>query len=409
MRRQIEGSAAIAEAVAACEPEVICAYPITPQTHIVEALGVMVRKGRLPRTRFVNVESEFGALSVALGASAAGARSYTATASQGLLFMAEAVYNTAGLGLPVVMTLANRAVGAPINIWNDHSDAMAVRDSGWLQLWAEDSQAAVDLHIQAFRIAETLSLPVMVCVDGFLITHALDSVELPEPDRVKKFLPPYVPRQSLDPDNPLSIGAMVGPDAFEEVRYLAHLRALAAPAVISEVSGAFQAAFGRPGVQFVSGYRLEGARTVIVAMGSVLGTLEDAVDELREEGMAVGVVGLGVYRPFPSSQLAEALSGADNVVVVDRALAPGQGGYLAPEVRATVGFSKRVVNVIAGLGGRPVLKRSIISLLRDVEQARADELVFLDLNRQAVASEEADIRRLAVGRSRMEPVKEAAI
>ncbi|MGD0883243.1 MAG: pyruvate ferredoxin oxidoreductase, partial [Acidimicrobiales bacterium] len=180
MLRQIEGSRAVAEVVALCRPEVVCAYPISPQTHIIEALGVLVDSGRLSPCEFINVESEFAALSVSIGASAAGARSYTATASQGLLFMIEAVYNAAGLGLPIVMTLANRAIGAPINIWNDHSDAMAVRDAGWVQLFAESNQEAVDLHIQAFHLAEELSLPVMVCMDGFILTHAVEQVDLPD-------------------------------------------------------------------------------------------------------------------------------------------------------------------------------------------------------------------------------------
>ena len=223
MLKQIEGSRAVAEAVAMCRPEVICAYPITPQTHIVEALSAMVKRGDLA-AEFLNVESEFAALSVAIGASATGARAYTATASQGLLYMSEAVYNAAGLGLPIVMTVANRAIGAPINIWNDHSDAMSQRDAGWLQLYAETNQEALDLHIQAFRIAERLSVPVMVCMDGFLLTHASERVDLPAPAQVDGFLPRYDPRQVLDPDEPVSIGAMVGPEAFTEVRYLAHER-----------------------------------------------------------------------------------------------------------------------------------------------------------------------------------------
>jgi len=188
MLKQIEGSQAVAAAVARCRPDVICAYPITPQTHIVEALSATVKRGDLD-AEFLNVESEFAALSVAIGASATGARAYTATASQGLLYMCEAVYNAAVLGLPIVMTVANRAIGAPINIWNDHSDAMSQRDAGWLQLYAETNQEAVDLHIQAFRIAERLSVPVMVCIDGFLLTHASERVDLPAPAQVDAFLP----------------------------------------------------------------------------------------------------------------------------------------------------------------------------------------------------------------------------
>ena len=189
MRKQIEGSRAVAEAVALARPEVICAYPISPQTHIVEALSAIVKSGELEPCEYVNVESEFAAMSVAIGASAAGARSYTATASQGLLFMVEAVYNASGLGLPIVMTVANRAIGAPINIWNDHSDAMSQRDSGWIQLYAQDNQEAVDLHIQAFKLAEELSMPVMVCMDGFILTHAVEQVDMPTQAEVDAFEP----------------------------------------------------------------------------------------------------------------------------------------------------------------------------------------------------------------------------
>ena len=178
--RQVEGSRAVAEAVALCRPEVICAYPISPQTHIVENLSQLVKSGELAPCEFVNVESEFAAMSVAIGASATGARAYTATASQGLLYMTEALYNASGLGLPIVMTVANRAIGAPINIWNDHSDSMSQRDSGWIQLYAETNQEALDLHIQAFRLAEELSTPVMVCMDGFILTHAVERVDIPD-------------------------------------------------------------------------------------------------------------------------------------------------------------------------------------------------------------------------------------
>src|SRR5215217_8430523 len=170
MPRQLEGSRAVAETVAGCRPEVIAAYPISPQTHIVETLSALVAEGRPAQCEFINVESEFAAMSVAIGASAAGARTYTATASQGLLFMAEAVFNASGLGLPIVMTLANRAIGSPINIWNDHSDAMSQRDSGWIQLYADSNQEAADLHVQAFRLSEEIELPVMVCMDGFVLT-----------------------------------------------------------------------------------------------------------------------------------------------------------------------------------------------------------------------------------------------
>src|SRR6478609_5050654 len=228
MLRQIEGSLAVAEAVARCRPQVVAAYPISPQTHIVEALSDLVRTGELSQCEYLMVESEFGALSACIGASAMGARAYTASASQGLLYMAEALPNASGLGLPIVMTVANRAIGAPINIWNDHSDAMSQRDAGWIQLFAESNQEAVDLHVQAFRLAERLSLPVMVCMDGFVLTHAVERVDLLEQAAIDDFLPAYEPRQVLDPAHPVSIGAMVGPEAFTEVKYLMHARQMEA-------------------------------------------------------------------------------------------------------------------------------------------------------------------------------------
>src|SRR6187431_2117901 len=265
MRSQLEGSLAVAKAVALCRPEVISAYPISPQTHIVEALSDLVRSRELAPCEYLNVESEFAAMSAAIGASAAGARAYTATASQGLLYMAEALYNASGLGLPIVMTVANRAIGAPINIWNDHSDAMSQRDSGWVQLYAESNQAAVDLHIQAFRLAEELSLPVMVCMDGFVLTHAVEPLEIPSQEKIDAFLPAYEPRQVLDPDDPVTIGAMVGPEAFAEVKYLMHAKQMQALDLIPEIAAEFKEKFGRESSGLLHRYRSEGAETIVLA------------------------------------------------------------------------------------------------------------------------------------------------
>lgn len=376
---QIEGSQAIARTVAACRPQVVCAYPITPQTHIVEALGARVKEGSLAPCRFVNVESEFAAMSVALGASAAGSRAYTATASQGLLFMTEAVYNAAGLGLPVVMTLANRAVGAPINIWNDHSDAMALRDCGWVQLYAADNQQAVDLHIQAFRLAERLSVPVMVCVDGFSLTHAVERIDVPDQAEVDAFLPPFVPRQRLDPDAPLTIGAMVGPDAFTEVRYLAHLNMGRVAAEMAAIAADFRAAFGRGGGGLVDAYLTDDADTVVVAQGSVVGTLLEVADDMRRSGARLGVLGVTLYRPFPSTEVGEQLAGARRVVVIDRALATGSGGFLAADVSPALAAGTPLVDVVAGLGGRPVTRASLRGCLERVIAGQEEGLVFLDL------------------------------
>ena len=300
MKKQIEGSQAVAQAVALCRPEVICAYPISPQTHIVEGLGVLVKGQTLTDCEFMNVESEFAAMSVAIGSSATGARTYTATASQGLLFMAEAVYNASGLGLPIVMTVANRAIGAPINIWNDHSNSMSQRDCGWIQLFAESNQEALDLHIQAFKLGEELSMPVMVCMDGFILTHAYEQVDMPDQAQVDAFLPPYEPRQVLDPADPVSIGAMVGPEAFMEVRYLAHAKQLMALDRIPEIAADFEAAFGRASGGLVRRYRTEDAETIVVALGSVVGTLEEVVDTMRDAGQKVGLLSIRSFQAVPA-------------------------------------------------------------------------------------------------------------
>jgi len=391
--RQIEGSRAVAETVALCRPEVVCAYPISPQTHIIEGIGVLVKSGALAPCEFINVESEFAAMSVCIGASAAGARAYTATASQGLLFMIEAVYNASGLGLPIVMTLANRAIGAPINIWNDHSDAMAVRDAGWIMLFAETNQEAADLHVQAFRLAEELSMPVMVCMDGFILTHAVEAVEVPTQEQVDVFLPPYEPRQVLDPLEPVSIGAMVGPEAFEEVRYLAHVKQLQALDRIPEIAAEFAGTFGRRAGGLVSTYRSEDAETVVVALGSVLGTIKDAVDDLRQRGQRVGVVGIGSFRPFPAAAVRTAVGGARRVVVIEKALAPGAGGIVAQDVAmATAGLPVRTHAVVAGLGGRPITKRSLTDLLEVAGTGTLEDLTFLDLDRNLV---ERELARMA--------------
>ena len=398
MRDQMEGSLAVARSVALCRPEVISAYPISPQTHIVESLSDLVRTRELAPCEYLLVESEFAAMSAAIGASAAGARAYTATASQGLLYMAEALFNASGLGLPIVMTVANRAIGAPINIWNDHSDTMSQRDCGWIQLYAESNQEAVDLHIQAFKLAEELSLPVMVCMDGFVLTHAFEPVDVPEQHAVDAFLPPFEPRQVLDPDEPITIGAMVGPEAFTEVRYLAHAKQMQALDVVPEIAAEFAQMFGRASGGLLRRYRTEDADTIVVTLGSVLGTIEEVVDELREQGVRVGAVGIKCFRPYPLAELRDALAHASQVVVVERAFAVGIGGIVGQNVRlALSGSPTDVYDVVAGLGGRAITKRSLHTLLGDVlrRQLEPDRLVFLDLDWGLV---ERELQRMTDGR-----------
>ncbi|OGB08050.1 MAG: pyruvate ferredoxin oxidoreductase [Burkholderiales bacterium RIFCSPHIGHO2_12_FULL_61_11] len=381
MLKQCEGSFAVAQAVALSRPEVICAYPISPQTHIVEGLGEMVKSGELAHCEFINVESEFAALSVAIGTSAAGARAYTATASQGLLFMAEAVYNASGLGLPIVMTVANRSIGAPINIWNDHTDSMSMRDAGWLQIFAETNQEALDLHIQAFRIAEELSLPVMVCMDGFILTHAYERIDVPEQAQVDRYLPPYEPRQVLDPNDPVTMGAMVGPEAFTEVRYLAHAKQLQALDLMPQIAAEFKQVFGRDSGGLIKPYRLDDAETIVIALGSVLGTIKDTVDEMREQGIKIGVLGITSFRPFPISAIRDATANAKRIVVVEKCFAVGIGGIVSRDVRSAVrNRPQPVLSVVAGLGGRAITKASLHKMLQGAIAGKLELLTFLDID-----------------------------
>ncbi len=388
MLREIEGSRAIAETVALCRPQVVCAYPISPQTHIIEGVGVLVKQGRLAPCEFINVESEFAAMSVSIGASATGARAYTATASQGLLFMTEAVYNASGLGLPIVMTVANRAIGAPINIWNDHGDAMALRDSGWIQLFAEDNQHAVDLHVQAFRVAEELSVPVMVCMDGFILTHAVERVDVPDQDQVDRFLPSFTPHEELDWARPASIGSMVGPEAFTEVRFLAHARQLEALERIPELAKEYGAIVGRRRGGLFDVYRCDDAETIVVALGSVVGTIKDVVDAMRADGLSIGVLSLTTFRPFPGDALATALSAASRVVVVEKSFAIGSKGILGAEVGALLHDDRTAVHtIVAGLGGRAIGEFSLRCAFEEAIRGELAEMSFLDLDRAVVDRE----------------------
>jgi pyruvate ferredoxin oxidoreductase alpha subunit len=339
--------------------------------------------------------------------------------------MAEALYNASGLGLPIVMTVANRAIGAPINIWNDHSDSMSQRDSGWIQLYAETNQEALDLHIQAFRLAEELSTPVMVCMDGFILTHAVERVEMPSQEQVDAFLPPYRPRQLLDPDEPITIGAMVGPEAFMEVKYLAHAKQMQALELIPQIAADFEGAFARDSGGLIRAYRAEDAETIVVALGSVLGTIKDTVDELRDEGVRIGVVGITSFRPFPLAAVRDALADAKRVVVLEKALAVGIGGIVSMDVHVALASVHRAsadgpsgkgvagssgegiagqnsngqphaYTVIAGLGGRPITKASLRALFTDAAADRLELLTFLDLDHDLV---DREVARMSASRA----------
>lgn len=382
--RQIEGSLAVAEVVALCRPQVICAYPITPQTHIVEGLARMVAGGKL-KSEYVLVESEFAAASVVLGACATGARTYTATSSQGLLLMTEVIFNIAGMRLPVVMTVANRAVSAPISIWNDQQDSMSLRDCGWVQLYAEDVQEACDMQIQAYRIAEELNLPVIVCMDGYILTHATERVEIPSQEEVDKFLPPYEPRFYLTPGDPITLGAMAGPDAYMEIRFLLHNAMQAAGASVTRIAHEFGDHFGRYRGSLVEGYGLEGAEVILVSLGSVLGTIRDAVDQIREEeGLPVGVLKVRCNRPFPRGSLYETLRSARAVGIIEKDVSLGLEGILCSEIRSAFCGSAetpKISSFIAGLGGRDITVENIKGVARTLYHDDTCRVEFINLDR----------------------------
>ncbi|RLB58399.1 MAG: pyruvate ferredoxin oxidoreductase [Deltaproteobacteria bacterium] len=354
----LETSIAVAEAVGLCDADVVAAYPITPQTHIVEHLSELVADGKL-EAAFVPVESEHSAMSVCCGTAATGARTFTATSSQGLALMHEIVFIASAMRLPIVMTVANRALSAPISIWNDHSDIMAERDVGWVQIFAENAQEALDLTIWAFRLAEDrrVSLPVMVNFDGFILTHTIEPVLMPDREMVQAFLPPFQPLQRLDVDNPITMGPVGIPDIYPETRY-AHQQVLAAAyGPITETLEEFARHFGRSYYP-VETYRADDAEILLVTMGALGQTAMEVVDARRRRGEKVGLVRLRLWRPFPFAALARVLDGARVVGVIDRAVSVGGPvGPVASEIKAAgYGASRQppIMNFIVGLGGRDV-------------------------------------------------------
>ena len=387
MLKQIEGSYAVAQVVAHCRPHVISAYPITPQTHIVEGLADLVGEGRL-QAEFVNVESEFSAASVVLGASAAGARAYTATTSQGLLLMSEVIYCIAGMRLPIVLTCANRAISAPLSIWNDQQDSMAVRDAGWIQLHAEDNQEASDLHIQAFKIAEQTFLPTMVCMDGFILTHAFEPVDIPEQKEVDDFLPTFKPKHIVDPRWPRGIGLFADPRFYMETRYILHRALEKSEETIKEVSAEFAKVFGRDSGGFFKTYKLEKADVAIVSMGSVVGTIKELIDRLEEEGKKVGLLQICSYRPFPRKEVYRALKDKTNIVVLEKCISLGRGGILASDVRWSFPRAEKkdrnISSFVAGLGGRNISIDDLRYMVEKVEKEPV-EFEFLGLRKELIA------------------------
>ncbi len=392
MKQFLEGSRAVAEAVKLCKPGVISAYPITPQTHIVEELAQMVADGEL-NSQFVNVESEHSAASVVLGGVAAGVRSYTATSSQGLLYMGEVIFNIAGMRLPLVLTCANRAISAPINIWNDQQDSISLRDAGWVQLYAENNQEAVDFHFMGYRLSEDKSvmLPVMVCMDGFILTHGMEVVDIPEQEKVDKFLPAYKPLYKLDVDEPISMGFLAGPDYYMETRFAIQETMKDLLKLIPKISGEFRQVFGRDYQDcLIEEYCIKDAEKVIIAMGSVCGTVREVVDELRKKGKKVGLLKIISYRPFPYIKVYEALKDIPKVAVLDKAVSLGAYAPLAVEIKAAFSGKKKspkvISSFIAGLGGRDITLDSIKEIFRKLNQKELS-LEFIDLKPELLKEE----------------------
>jgi len=392
MKEFLEGSRTVAETVKRCKPGVISAYPITPQTHIVEELAQMVANGELGSS-FVNVESEHSAASVVLGGVAAGVRSYTATSSQGLLLMGEVIFNIAGLRLPLVLTCANRSVSAPINIWNDHQDSVSLRDAGWIQFYAESLQEIVDFHLMAYRLGEDKSvmLPAMVCMDGFILTHGMETVDIPEQEQVDKFLPAYKPLYKLDPVEPLTMGLLADPDYYMETRFAIQETLKEVIPLIPKLSEEFKSVFGRDYKGcLIEEYFTKDASKVIVAMGSVCGTIKEVVDQMRQKGKKVGLLKIISFRPFPYIQVYQALKNVSQVAVLDKALSLGAMSPLAVEIKATFCGKKRAPKVIssfvAGLGGRDITSDSIREIFRKLTQ-KENHQEFIDLKPELLTEE----------------------
>ena len=371
-REGMEIAFAAAEAAALCRPEVIAAYPITPNTHIPEHLSDIVADGRLD-AEFICVESEHSALSACCGASATGARVFTATSSQGLLFMGEVMPIVSAMRLPVVMAIGNRALSGPINIWNDHSDIMSQRDTGWISLFAANGQEVIDMIIQAFKIAEhrAVMLPVNVNLDGFQLTHVVEPILFPDQKEVDRFLPDYSPFATLHPDKIVSMGTLGMPDIFNEAMKAKDTALINAKAIIYEVWREWETLFGRP-YEPVFSYRTEDAEVLLVTMGSISETAEAAIDELRDHHVPVGLLKLRLWRPFPREELTAAAQGARVLAVMDRAVSfGGVSGPVGAEVRTCFYGDPAppvIVNEIIGLGGRDVTTEDFMSI---IEKARA--------------------------------------
>jgi pyruvate ferredoxin oxidoreductase alpha subunit len=354
-RVALEASHAAAEAAKMADVDVISAYPITPQTHIPERLAEMVADGELSAA-YIPVESEHSAMSACLGAAAVGARTFTATAGQGLELMHEVVYIASSMRYPVVMTVCNRALSAPLSVWGDHSDAMAVRDTGWIQVFCQNNQEAFDLTLWAFRVGEdhNVLFPVMVHLDGFTLSHVTEPVILPEQSEVDRFLPRFQYPFALNPDKPMTHGAFGPPEIYSETKLAQDVAFRNSREIILQGWKEFGDIFGRY-YHPVEEYRTENAETLLLTMGSFTETAKIVIDEKRGRGEAIGLISLRLWRPFPFEEFRRAVKGAKILIVFDRCISFGMGGPVFSEVRSALYDEEprpKVVGIIGGLGGR---------------------------------------------------------
>jgi len=377
----MEVAIAAAEAVALCRIDVAAVYPITPQSHIAEHLSDIVHDGRID-AEFLTVESEHSSISACAGASAAGARVYTATSSQGLMLMHEILPIVSAMRLPVVMGVANRAVSGPLNIWNDHTDIMPQRDCGWIQLFAENGQEVIDMSIQSFKIAEhpEVMLPVLVNIDGFQLTHMIEPMEMPTQEEVDRFLPERKPFATLHPDNPLSMGCFNMPDIYMETMKAKDVALINAKKTIVKIWNEWAKLFGRE-YRPVELYKAKDAEVLIVTMGSMGETASVAIDEMRKAGKKVGLVKIKLWRPFPVEEFKAAVRGCKTIAVMDRALSfGGAGGPVATELKSLFYHDKdrpRIVDFIMGLGGRDVRVENFIAMAERASEKEDDTYEFL--------------------------------
>jgi len=384
MKKVIMGNHAVAYGAKLARAEVVAAYPITPQTQTVEKISEMVASGEM-KAEFIKVESEHSAMAACIGASAAGARAFTATSSQGLALMHELLHWAAGARLPIVMTNVNRAMAPGWNIWSEQNDSLAQRDTGWMQVYCESNQEVLDTVIQSFKVAEKVLLPIMICLDGFALSHTYEVVDIPDQDMVDAFLPKYESEHKLDVDDPKTFGAMIYPEWYYEMRYKMHAAMIEAKSVIAEVNEEFSHQFGRK-YGLVEDYRCDGAETIMIVSGTIASTSKDVIDALRDAGESVGLIRVRVFRPFPEEEIRAIVRNAKQVGVIDRNISFGHEGIFFTETKATLyntANPPKLYGFIAGLGGRDVTPADIEEMIHLTASGQADEVTWFKLKKAA--------------------------